>query len=682
MRPGGRRPSSNARPPSPARCRCRTRSPSRCRHSLTDVLSGPPLQGQRLVVHPLGGCPMGDDCTSGVVDQYGAVYDGRSPRTVHDSLFVWDGSIVPMSLGANPFLTITALAERAVDHVLGRCAQAGEAQARSRGQDVAAAARAAARRLPAPRAFDDAAAARVPIALRETLRGRLALAGSSASRSGIAAVLKLRMEVPDMLALLQGAGHRIDKVGGEFRWALPGAAGVRRARHAPPACRWCREASRCWSRCANCRLLRIVRGLWAWWRKRGSQESGALLRDLLSGRKPWRSLLTSLWLAERAGTRRQFRYAAGAGAGAAAGADAERRRQAEAAISLHGVKTVRFATDSNVWESLLDLPVMVRRGRDRVPVARGVLRLDLVDFADRGAPQILGHADAPNGLLAIAGLPLLFLRVILATHLWDFRAPDYRRARARRADTDPAAACSRRSRSRSRRRRGPRTSRSQRHSLAVPWSLRRRGAAGRAPAAPGTAADAARAAGGGGGSRPRHAGADAGGLRAVRQRLRGRAAAGGPRAPPAGARLRCLAVRLPDQHRAALQPARLLARRRGCGGHPACGRIHPPLHAAPAHHGDRPLHGLGDAVDGDAVGRARGRAPRATRRSRASRSRQMPTTRGAGAVGCRPVAGAAVHRGRQPTANGASSWPRCSATSSASMSSTCPPMPASAPGRR
>lgn len=435
--------------------------------SLTDVLSGPPLQGQRLVVHPLGGCPMGSDCSTGVVDQYGAVYDARSPRTVHDCLYVWDGSIVPMSLGANPLLTITALAERAADHVVGMLAQSGE----DRPASAAGPARQPVRELPASRksqAFDKVEAGRVCIALRETLRGRLALAGrgsAGAGAGGVAAVLKLRMEVPDMQALLQAETHRIDKVGGEFRWAPPGAAPPQPAEGpaATPATalQVIGGSVEMLAQVRESPLVRTLRGLWAWWRKRGSAESGALLRDLLSGRKPWRSILTSLALARRAGTRRRFRYALELAPAAAA--------PAQDRYLLHGVKTIRFATDANVWESLLDLQVTMRRAVDQVPVARGVLRLDLVDFADEGAPQILGGADAPNGLLAIAGLPLLFLRVILATHLWDFRAPEYRpRALdapiptqrpllaplALTVDT-PA---------------GPRTVRSQRHRLVVPWS--------------------------------------------------------------------------------------------------------------------------------------------------------------------------------------------------------------------
>jgi cholesterol oxidase len=71
------------------------------------------LLGRKLVtVHPLGGCAMGDDADTGVVDHAGRVYSGAAGTDVHDGLYVLDGSIVPLALGVNPLLTITALAER------------------------------------------------------------------------------------------------------------------------------------------------------------------------------------------------------------------------------------------------------------------------------------------------------------------------------------------------------------------------------------------------------------------------------------------------------------------------------------------------------------------------------------------------------------------------------------------
>jgi cholesterol oxidase len=66
--------------------------------------------GHLITAHPLGGCPMGDDYLQGAVDIYGRLFAGDG--SVHDGLYVSDGSVMPSALGVNPFLTISALTER------------------------------------------------------------------------------------------------------------------------------------------------------------------------------------------------------------------------------------------------------------------------------------------------------------------------------------------------------------------------------------------------------------------------------------------------------------------------------------------------------------------------------------------------------------------------------------------
>src|SRR5699024_4550822 len=62
--------------------------------------------GYDVCYHPLGGVVLGE------------ATDAHGRLKKHENLFVVDGSLVPGTIGGNPFLTITALAEYCMDNLL------------------------------------------------------------------------------------------------------------------------------------------------------------------------------------------------------------------------------------------------------------------------------------------------------------------------------------------------------------------------------------------------------------------------------------------------------------------------------------------------------------------------------------------------------------------------------------
>jgi cholesterol oxidase len=63
--------------------------------------------------HILGGCPIGGDEKTGVIDINHQVFN-------YPGLYVADGSAVPANLGVNPSLTIAAMTERAMSRIPAR----------------------------------------------------------------------------------------------------------------------------------------------------------------------------------------------------------------------------------------------------------------------------------------------------------------------------------------------------------------------------------------------------------------------------------------------------------------------------------------------------------------------------------------------------------------------------------
>jgi cholesterol oxidase len=72
----------------------------------TDLFGGGRAFADDFTYHPLGGCLLGK-----ATDAYGRVKG-------YKGLYVMDGSLIPGSVGVNPFVTITALVERNMQHII------------------------------------------------------------------------------------------------------------------------------------------------------------------------------------------------------------------------------------------------------------------------------------------------------------------------------------------------------------------------------------------------------------------------------------------------------------------------------------------------------------------------------------------------------------------------------------
>jgi len=68
------------------------------------------LAGIPSTVHILGGAVMGKTAKDGVIDKNNAVFR-------YQSMFIIDGAMISANPGVNPSLSITAIAERAMDQI-------------------------------------------------------------------------------------------------------------------------------------------------------------------------------------------------------------------------------------------------------------------------------------------------------------------------------------------------------------------------------------------------------------------------------------------------------------------------------------------------------------------------------------------------------------------------------------
>ncbi len=150
-----------------------------------------------ITVHPLGGVPIGRHVGEGVCDEYGEVRG-------HAGLHVVDGAAMPGPVGANPSLTIAAMADRAATRML------EQDWSRPRRTHIAAPARALATRAPGA----------TSVAFTERMVGPFTLDqtdprhGAELARSlGDRLQFVLTITAPDIEAFVADPLHRADATG-------------------------------------------------------------------------------------------------------------------------------------------------------------------------------------------------------------------------------------------------------------------------------------------------------------------------------------------------------------------------------------------------------------------------------------------------------------------------------------
>ena len=348
------------------------------------------IRGPTTTVHPLGGCAMADSHLFGVVDSHGRVW--ASTGDVLPGLAVLDGSIVPVSLGINPSLTIAALAERAIGVL------ATEWQLVLRSTDtLQSAERPTLRDVSRPKA-----PAPTRVNLEERMTGRVVIDGKPfdmAAVIGFATIDAASLRrLPGVIAQPSVAlGFVVaDGVGPAARKTGATATGTARV--------LARERSNVVGR-----VLRSIGPA----RRRLAARGGSLVTP--------KGLIDAVALCSHLGQVRLLEYDWTV---SAADADAPVR----VGQRLRLTKRIAFDDAVNPWRQLtegrLDAVANAEPG-DRDSIALGRLALDPAYFVERSAPLLSVEAqqDQPNALADLAELGLWVLRIVLRIHLLGFLPP-------------------------------------------------------------------------------------------------------------------------------------------------------------------------------------------------------------------------------------------------------------------
>jgi cholesterol oxidase len=434
---------------------------------LPDGLEGLVSQplGPVLTVHPLGGCVIGRDVTSGVVNEYGQVFNARGAldTDVFDGLVVLDGSIIAGSLGANPSLTIAALALRAVGHLKKNVWKFADPDSANELGDLPPRPIAA-----DPMPVETQTPQATKVAIVERLWGHILLQNGASQPGSFLIELTLIYEPVKLHALMARWGEREVKVDPDLSHLrlYPSGDWNNQTR------RFSSDVQRFWEdherqphlvcelplsgtlrflhREESSGLTRTVRGFCAYLGNRGWRDLWQeLCLDWKAWRKPaqpttawkpmpakrgifasikagWSVVANGVKLASRAGEVRRFDYALTVGVGAPGAGSAASPELAAllAGLVITGEKRLTYSRRGNPWGQLTTLTLT--HLALLAPASNRVLRLDAQYMVQKNLPllQVVAQQDKVSMALDMTHFALFMARLMLTIHLWSFRKPD------------------------------------------------------------------------------------------------------------------------------------------------------------------------------------------------------------------------------------------------------------------
>lgn len=386
-------------------------------------------RGPVLTVHPLGGCPMGASVAEGVVDPLGRVF--AADGGIHEGLMVLDGSVLPGSLGANPALTIAAVARRASRKL---AAEWGWTRGRARFVGP-----------PAPRplyrpiaACTPAAAIATEVELVERLAGEvgthwveLTLCYRRLPVRDLAVRASRRLELFPAKSFVRV----FDNAAGDARHRLMTLREDERNRQAVFIARLEGSLTLREGAMPDGSWLSSRKAAFAWLANRGHREIWDLLGDAL--RLDFSRIRHAggfFQSAVRASQSRLFDYVLVVGE-ALQGGQSDIGRLLPQGHALRGGKELTYGRRCNPWLQLTRMKLSGFPGvRDG-----SVLALDGRFLARQGIPllRITRQENQVVALAEFASLALSWARILLDIHLWSFRAPDPAPAREPRLLPQP-----------------------------------------------------------------------------------------------------------------------------------------------------------------------------------------------------------------------------------------------------